>query len=668
MKINKAAAIPLILQDPFFSIWSSADYLYDGDTVHWCGARQRIRGYIKIDDGIYCFMGEKGIHEVIPQQSVDVTATATEYVFENDKIRLAVRFTSPLLAEMPEILSRPCVYVDFRVEKKTVCRAEICFEVFSDLVSRRSERMAGGTYLRPAGKGAPTYRYAVMGRAFQQPLSGSGDNVTADWGYVYLASANEETGLAFSADEGELVCRLPVPENGGETGLVLAWDDLVSINYFGEWRKGVWTERYETIQDAMGAALGDREEMLERAGKLDRDIYESAFTLGGESYAYLCCLSYRQAVTAHKLIRDRDGNLIFLSKENDSNGCIGTVDISYPSLPLFLMYNPELVKGMLRPVFRFANCDVWENDYAPHDVGRYPYAWGQVYALRTGVGGVGYEPWREDVCPPVYSYPAGCDIYDHTFQMPVEECGNMLLMTEAVCMAEGSGEFARPWMDVLEKWAGYLLRSGSDPGEQLCTDDFAGHLAHNTNLAVKAIMGVEAYARLLKRVERKEEAREYRRRAREMALDWCRRADAGDHYMLAFGVPDTWSLKYNLVWDKLFGSGLFGEQVFEKELAWYAKKAEAYGTPLDSRASYTKSDWILWCAAMSEDRGQMQQMIRPVADYLENTSSRVPFSDWYDAVTGKYCHFIARSVQGGIFMPLLREKMQRTIDFTDFTG
>ena len=138
--------------------------------------------------------------------------------------------------------------------------------------------------------------------------------------------------------------------------------------------------------------------------------------------------------------------------------------------------------------------------------------------------------------------------------------------------------------------------------------------------------------------------------------------------MLAFGVPDTWSLKYNLVWDKLFGSGLFGEQVFEKELAWYAKKAEAYGTPLDSRASYTKSDWILWCAAMSEDRGQMQQMIRPVADYLENTSSRVPFSDWYDAVTGKYCHFIARSVQGGIFMPLLREKMQRTIDFTDFTG
>ena len=659
MKIKKAAAIPLILQDPFFSIWSDADHLYDKDPVHWCGERQRLQGYIKVDDAVYCFLGERGIHEAIPQQWVDVTATATEYMFENEKVKLSVRFTSPLLPDSIELLSRPCAYVDFQVEKKTECRAEVCFTVSSDLVSRRRERMAGGSYCRPGKKEVPPYKYAVMGRAVQQPLSGSGDRVTADWGYVYLVSAQEDARLAFSLEAGELSCCLPVPEAGGHTGLVLAWDDLVSINYFGEWKKGAWTRSYGTILDAVGAALSDREEVFKRAQKLDREIFDKAFSLGGEAYAYICCFSYRHAVAAHKLILDEEGNVIFLSKENDSNGCIGTVDVSYPSLPLFLLYNPELVKGMLRPIFRFASCDVWEYDFAPHDVGRYPYAWGQVYALIEGKKGMGYEPWKDDVCPPLYSYPAGCGIYDPVYQMPVEECGNMLIMTEAVCMAEGSGDFAGPWMGILEKWVKYLIQFGSDPGEQLCTDDFAGHLAHNTNLSLKAIMGIEAYARLLGRLGREAEAEEYHERARDMSADWCKRADAGDHYMLAFGSPETWSLKYNMVWDKIFGSGLFGEEVYEKELAWYEKKTGVYGVPLDSRASYTKSDWILWCAAMTQDRERQRRLIQPVADYLENSPTRVPFSDWYDSETGKYCHFIARSVQGGIFMPLLEQALRR---------
>lgn len=659
MKIKKAAAIPLILQDPFFSIWSDADHLYDKDPVHWCGERQRLQGYIKVDDAVYCFLGERGIHEAISQQWVDVTATATEYMFENEKVKLSVRFTSPLLPDSIELLSRPCAYVDFQVEKKTECRAEVCFTVSSDLVSRRRERMAGGSYCRPEKKEVPPYKYAVMGRAVQQPLSGSGDRVTADWGYVYLASAQEDARLAFSLEAGELSCCLPVPEAGGHTGLVLAWDDLVSINYFGEWKKGAWTRSYGTILDAVGAALSDREEVFKRAQKLDREIFDKAFSLGGEAYAYICCFSYRHAVAAHKLILDEEGNVIFLSKENDSNGCIGTVDVSYPSVPLFLLYNPELVKGMLRPIFRFASCDVWEYDFAPHDVGRYPYAWGQVYALIEGKKGMGYEPWKDDVCPPLYSYPAGCGIYDPVYQMPVEECGNMLIMTEAVCMAEGSGDFAGPWMGILEKWVKYLIQFGSDPGEQLCTDDFAGHLAHNTNLSLKAIMGIEAYARLLGRLGREAEAEEYHERARDMSADWCKRADAGDHYMLAFGSPETWSLKYNMVWDKIFGSGLFGEEVYEKELAWYEKKTGVYGVPLDSRASYTKSDWILWCAAMTQDRERQRRLIQPVADYLENSPTRVPFSDWYDSETGKYCRFIARSVQGGIFMPLLEQALRR---------
>lgn len=493
---------------------------------------------------------------------------------------------------------------------------------------------------------------AWMGRAFQKPLGSSGDHVTIDWGYVYLASGEADAAFRYDENDGKLYCRLPFGKEKQSAGLVIAYDDLLSINYFGQWRKAYWTEKYADILDAVGASLADREKVLARSAAFDEDLLKKAEAAGGEEYALLCCFGYRHAVAAHKLITDEEGNVLFLSKENDSNGCIGTVDVSYPSVPLFLLYDTEYVKGMLRPVFRFAACPVWEYDFAPHDVGRYPYAWGQVYGL-SDEKKQEFSGEQGAVYPPFYSWPEGSGIYDFRYQMPVEECGNMLILTEAVCMLDGKADFAVPYMETLKKWTQYLIRYGADPGEQLCTDDFAGHLSHNVNLSAKAIMGIEAFARLAGRLGRKEEAEEYHKRAKEMAADWEKRAAAGDHYALAFGSPETWSLKYNLVWDKFFGSGLFSDEVYEKELDWYGRKTNEYGVPLDSRRDYTKSDWILWCAAMAGDKEKAAKLIRPVAHYLENTKTRVPFSDWYETVTGEYCHFIARSVQGGLFMPML---------------
>lgn len=658
MKIRRAASIPLVLHDPFFSIWSSADHLYDKDTVHWSGIRQKMQGLVKVDGVPYCFMGAAGSCDVIQQTFVDVTATATTYTFENEKLKLQVCFTSPLLLSDPVLVSRPCTYVDFKVEKKTECNVEIIYTLSIDLVTQHIAQVLGGTYYRPEKSGTPSYHYAFMGRANQQPLGGSGDRVTIDWGYVYLASQQEGAQLSFDEEAGRIGWQFKIEEKECETGLVLAYDDLLSINYFGEWRKAYWTKIYPTIQDAIGAAMADREEVLAKAKQLDEEIYEKAVASGGEKYAYLCNFSYRQTVAAHKLICDEDGNMIFLSKENDSNGCIGTVDVSYPSIPLFLLYDTEYVKGMLRPIFRFTECDVWEYDFAPHDLGRYPYAWGQVYGVKREHVGSLYPRTAGRVRPPFYSYPAGNHIYDLKMQMPVEECGNMLIMMAIVCMMDGNAEFAEQYKDTLEKWVQYLITYGADPGEQLCTDDFAGHLAHNTNLSIKAIMGIEAYSMLLGQMGDKDAQDKYHKIAKEMALDWENRADAGTHYMLAFGEPDTWSMKYNLVWDKIFGSELFSEKIYEKELAWYVDKINTYGTPLDSRATYTKSDWICWCAAMANNQEQAEKLIEPIADYLENTKSRIPFGDWYDTVTGKYQQFIARSVQGGIYMPILKKYME----------
>ncbi len=659
MRIKRAASIPLILHDPYFSIWSSADHLYDADPVHWCGKRQQIRGYITVDDAVYSFLGDKEFHKVIPQRYADLSATATEYGFENEKIRLTVRFVSPLLLEDPVLVSRPCTYMNLTVHKKTACEVSAQILLSDDLVCTQKSQTVGCSYSRPAVQDQPAFTYASMGKAAQRPLGNSGDNITIDWGYVYLASDSACADLYYDAKNSRIGCHVSL-QDGAETGLIIAYDDMISIHYFGQWRKALWTSKYATILDAIGSAFADRKEVLARAEAFDADIEAKASALGGEAYAFLCCASYRHAVAAHKLITDENGEILFLSKENDSNGCIGTVDVSYPSVPLFLLYNTEYVKGMLRPIFHFTRCDVWEFDFAPHDVGRYPYAWGQVYGLNGEEEGRGYTRRDGEMFPPYYQYPKTAGVYDLRWQMPVEESGNMLILTAAVCMLDGSPAFAVPYMDILEKWVAYLLKYGADPGEQLCTDDFAGHLAHNVNLSVKAIMGIEGYSILLRMSGQEAKADEYHAKAKDMARMWEQRAFAGDHYALAFGLPETWSLKYNLIWDRLFGSGLFPEQVFKRELAYYVKNVRRYGTPLDNRNDYVKSDWILWCAAMADDRSIRDALILPVAGYLENTPCRVPFSDWYGAESGRYYHFIARSVQGGIFMPLLREKLSKS--------
>lgn len=650
MKITRAASVPLIVHDPFFSIWSSADHLYDEDPVHWSGKRQQMRGYLTVDGKTYTFLGDKEIHTFLPQKSIQVTATATEYVFENDEVGLKCRFTSPLLPDDMILMSRPCAYIDFEVEKKTASKVILDFEVSSDLVRQTKDTVIGhdGRY--------KDFSYSFMGRAVQLPLGGSNDKAAIDWGYAYAASQERDAKIFFDKQNEKLRIRM----NFGEkktAGFIMAYDDLLSINYFGQWRKAYWTEKYPTILEAIAAAFDDKEKTIKRAADLDRDIEEKAYEIGGEAYAYLCNMSFRQAIAAHKLITDEEGTILFLSKESDSNGCIGTVDVSYPSIPLFLLYNTEYVKGMLRPIFKFAACDVWEYDFAPHDVGRYPYAWGQSYGWNPGEGedlpekGI-WATGKSGVYPPFYTYPAGSDNYELREQMPVEECGNMLIMTAAVCRIDGNADFAKPYWEVLKKWKDYLVKFGTDPGNQLCTDDFAGHLEHNVNLSVKAIIGIEAYASLAEMLGEPEVAEEYHILAKEMAADWEARSYAGDHYTLVFGNPDTWSLKYNLVWDKMWGSDLFSDEVYEKELSYYLQKTNIYGTPLDNRKTYTKSDWILWCAAMEESKEKAARLIGPVADYLKNTESRVPFSDWYDTQSGVYCRFIARSVQGGIFMPM----------------
>ena len=640
-------AFPLITNDPYFSIWSCADDPTAEDTRHWAGERKRLTGRLLVDGRTYRFLGA-GDEEAMTLQDIQVTPTATAYQWQSGGVCLSVRFTAPLLLNDLDTLSTPITFIDFELcsQDQKSHEANLEFILHDDICYDGLEHpeMLGASFTLSG------LNMAYMGQRRQAVLCHSGDHITIDWGYAYLAA---KEGVSWEKDEDHtfLIARAGFQVSSAPCAyhLMAGYDDIASINYFGFIAPAWYARKGKPFTQALIEFAQKREEILKKCLEEDKDVLDRARKVGGEDYAFIAAASFRQTIAAHKLIADREGNVIFLSKECDSNGCIGTVDVSYPSIPLYLIYNPELVKGMCRPVLKFAHMPCWEFDFAPHDVGRYPQVLGQVYALKERRS---YQ--QGDVYPPVYLYPAGCDLFDFHYQMPVEECGNMLVMLAAIYRADGDISLARDNMDLLDKWVRYLEEFGEDPGDQLCTDDFAGHMARNINLSAKAISGIASYA-LIKRALGDEGTYEaYMQKAREMAKRWLERAQVGDHTALTFD-GNGWSMKYNLVWDILFGLHLIPDAWYAKETAYYVTRNNEYGLPLDSRADYTKSDWICWCAAMAQDRKVSDALIHPLVKYLHETGSRVPFSDWYDTKTGLYRHFINRTVQGGLFMPMLRE-------------
>ncbi len=237
--------------------------------------------------------------------------------------------------------------------------------------------------------------------------------------------------------------------------------------------------------------------------------------------------------------------------------------------------------------------------------------------------------------------------------MPVEETGNMLILLAALAKMEGNAAFASRYWPVVTKWAAYLKAKGFDPENQLCTDDFAGHLAHNVNLSAKAIVALGAYAQLCRLRGEQKTADETLSIARGFAERWIREADDGDHFRLAFDRPHTWSQKYNLVWDKILGLGLFPDDVLKKEMTFYRKTQNRYGLPLDNRKAYTKIDWTLWTACLTNDRGDFDALVAPVYDFLNTSPDRSPMTDWYQTTTARRVGFTARPVVGGLLLRAL---------------
>lgn len=657
-------AYPLWLIDPLFSVWSKTDELNAGDTVFWTGLEKRACGFVRWKGKTYSFLGRRDGVVPLEQTSLEVHAFSTDYTFRGEGFALKVRFLSPLLPGDLDVLSCPVCYTDYEVTEGEIP------EDFSIALAIDEEFCYNGERAWVVGGVIPKkgYEAAYFTRGRNLVLSDTSDMCSPDWGDVYLAAKESwlvsEAGLNLYLAEGkreyirkdcERLFLLAV-NTEKQGSFMTAFDDKLSIFYFGEWLKGYFFRSGKTILDALDFSLNEHDRIVLDCEAFDVQLKADCEKVGKDYYT-IACASLRQSVAAHKLVETKDGKLLFLSKENNSNGCIGTADVSYPSIPLYLLYDPELVQGMLRGIYDFARMPVWNFDFAPHDIGTYPWCSGQVYGTACredkyccGMFSTGASPRTNQM---LYIRPAESEVYDKNCQMPVEECGNMIIMQAAAIVAGADKSLAREQFDLLAKWVKYLEEYGLSPENQLCTDDFAGHLAGNVNLTIKALVGIEAFSLICRALGKEELAGEYENKARTFADAF--RVKVGPHILpLSYGGTDTFSIKYNILFDKLFGFSLIGQEVCEAETAYYIQKSNRFGVPLDTREDYTKADWILWAAALTDDREKCEALYSPVVNYLAQTPSRVPFGDWYYSTRGDIVHFINRSVVGGCFAPLLK--------------
>ena len=606
---------------------------------------QNTLGGCLVDFGLYRTDDtEKRLVQTAVQTSAEVQATRTIYTFTCGEVDLRLTFMAPALLEDLNLVSRPVNYMTYEVASNDGAEhdVEIYFEAGPQWARHADSQKSICETLTDE-----RFAYAKVGTVEQPVLQKYGDNVRIDWGYFYLAGDKAKyttvSGNPFairsefidagtiSSNKGEY---LAITANIGKVGtkvvsdyIMVGYDDLYSILYYGEKVRPYWNRKGDSsIEQQFALAADEYPSLVKRCEKFDAKLMADATKAGGKEYAELCALAYRQSIAAHKLIESPAGELAWISKENFSNGCLGTVDVTFPSFPLYVYYNPDLAKGLLNFIFELCESEKWTRPYAAHDAGRYPHLRGEDY------GGEG---------------------------MPIEESGNMLIMTSAICQEDGNADYAMKHWDVLTTWANYLVENGQDPRNQLCTDDFMGHLARNSNLSIKAILGVASYADLAKMAGKTDIAESYMAKAREMAGIWKQMANGGDHYRLTFDTnQDTWSMKYNLVWDEILGFNVFDADIAETEVAYYLTKFNAYGLALDQRSYTTKSDWLMWSATLSSDKATFEKFITPMYNFYNETTGRCPMPDLYqtNSTDHRTGWLQARSVVGGYWIKMLKDK------------
>ena len=163
----------------------------------------------------------------------------------------------------------------------------------------------------------------------------------------------------------------------------------------------------------------------------------------------------------------------------------------------------------------------------------------------------------------------------------------MLIMTLAYAQRANDNAYLSKHYPILRQWNDYLVNDSLIPANQISTDDFAGSLANQTNLALKGIIGIAAMAEIATRTGHMQDAANYTNISTSYIKQWQKlginKAANPPHTELAYGNTSTYGLLYNLWADRELSLGLVPQYVYDMQSNFYPTVALPYGVPLDTR-------------------------------------------------------------------------------------
>lgn len=642
-------AVPLAVFDPYMSIWSEANHLADHQTRFWDGRVQSLVSLVRIDGKAYRLMGGRPRNiPSLPQTSVKVLPVETRYTFANGEVKIELTFVTPRLPARLRYVTLPVTYITWHVESRDGRRhtVQIYFSASSQIALNDRFQIAP-LVCRQIQRVGLTIQQS--GNAHQHIFDVIGDQTGLDWGYLYTAAAHPTraaTGLAARDALHQFISTGEVPQAAAthqvfsthspvqafvfdlesvgrrpqSRSVMIAYDEIYGLDYFGDYQRPYWRHIFVTPQRMLAWAHTHYKVMMTLSHRFDASVMRDAGQIGGQRYAVIAALAYRQALAAMEITADKNGLPNVYTKEETSNGDTDTVDVVFPASPLLLTFCPQLEAASLVPVLNSADTPRWRFPWAPHDLGTYPVCTG----------------W----------YASGGE------NMPVEESGNMIIMTCAVAEALGNADLADRYWPLLTKWAEYLRKRGFDPRKQLSTNDFLGQIAHNANLSIKAIIAMGAYGKLCQMRGLESEAVAYQALARRWAKKWMMVDAEGNHFRMAFNQPNSWSMLYNLVWDQVLHLHIFPTSVRRRQMAYYMTKLNKYGLPDRSTVTQTKTDFEIWTASLATKPTEFHAIVNRIYKFLDQSPARVPLADQYGTQRA-WAGMHARPVVGAAYMPFL---------------
>ncbi len=374
-------AVPLIVRSPYVSTWQTSDTLPGTWSTFWQGGVRAITGMARVDGTSYVFLGSPqniGTTKPMTQTKLEVTSTQSRYTFQDAGVTLTLNFLSPIEANDLKKQSVPFGYIfaqvqsndgkDHAVSLYFDISAEWAHGTNTTPVKWNSEQVShsgGNLTAFSVTPSAPT----VLAETNDYPSWGTAIWATSSQNNLTTQSGPDATIRSLAVTQGKLDNTMDtnMPRAINDQWPVFAFNvDLGTVNnqasatqtfaighvrepavsYLGTNVSSLWTSYWSSWQAMLGEFYDDASAALERANTLDGSISTDATNAGGAHYAALCALALRQAFGGVELVGTSSKPWLFL-KEISSDGNVSTVDVVYPSIPVFLYTNPSLVRLLL---------------------------------------------------------------------------------------------------------------------------------------------------------------------------------------------------------------------------------------------------------------------------------------------------------------------------------